>query len=593
MAAAALPPFIQQFEMAINNLGAITEANVKNNIARRTQFTTNVLAGLTDINTQVQSLIRRLTRFRQRYEQLLNNQGRYDAQINALTQRAEELEKQINELAAKNGSSSAASQQQLAQCQAQRAQLQTAVDALQKNNAQLTQELQDLRQQIAKLIGQQPAQDQDLMRQLEQQIQKLNDQIRDNNNRIAELEGLNQQLQQKIKISQAASSVAQEANQKIIDGHQGNIDALERQIAELTAARDDLQTRIERATPILQEIYGYINDLINAPPRQGQVTQFNETLDEIKKNLQELNNLIPPQFNADPLGPPGSPGSSGSSGSSGASGLSGALGGLLGSSSSGSSGGPGSLGASGLSGALGGLLGSSSSGSSGGPGSSGASGLSGDLGGLLGSSSGASLSLIPPSPSTVSSLGTPISLESSENLNETGIPLQDMSRSRAARGVDPNDLPLSSDRLLNPNPEINISGQSVPLNGLIAALQSNQPRFGSNYASQLLKGIQDRRNIDPNFNDPQNVAFINNTLYNNNKVLQQGQNGKWNIVNRRGGKRTKRNRKQKGGYTYKDNKAGYIIIHKTKKNRRKTTNTSTRKTTRNSNRRSTRNSIYY
>jgi chromosome segregation ATPase len=334
MAAAALPPFIQQFEMAINNLGAITEANVKDNIARRTQFTTNVLAGLTDINTQVQSLIRRLTRFRQRYEQLINNQGRYDVQINALTQRAEELEKQINELAAKNGSSSAAAQQQLAQCEAQRAQLQTAVDALQKNNAQLTQELQALREQIAKLIGQQPAQDQELMQQLEQQIQKLNDQITANNNRIAELEGLNQQLEQKLKISQGASAAAQEANQKIIDGHQGNIDTLEKQIAELTAARDDLQNRIVRATPILQQIYGYINDLINAPPHAGQVTQFNETLDEIRKSLQALNNLIPPQFNDDPLGPPGSPGSSGASGlgaalglgSSSASGLSGALG---------------------------------------------------------------------------------------------------------------------------------------------------------------------------------------------------------------------------------------------------------------------------
>lgn len=312
MAAAAPPAFIEQFELAVNNLAAITEANVKDSIARRTQFTTNVLAGLTDINTEVQTIIRRLTRFSQRYQQLISNQGRYDFQIKTLTQRVEEMEKQINELAAKNGSSLAAAQQEIAQCRAQQAQLQAQIEALQKNNAQLTQELESLREQIVKLIGQQPAQDQDLMQQLEQQIQKLNDQIIANNKTIADLQGLNQQLEQKLKISQGASYAAQEANQKIIDGHQGNIDNLERQIAELTAARDDLQARIERATPILQQVYGYINNLLNAPPLAGQETQFNETLDEIKKSLQQLNDLIPDQFN-DNRGPPGSPGSSGAS----------------------------------------------------------------------------------------------------------------------------------------------------------------------------------------------------------------------------------------------------------------------------------------
>ena len=488
MAAAALPPFIEQFETAINNLGGITEASVKDNIARRTQFTTNVLAGLTDINTQVQTLIRRLTRFSQRYQQLIDNQGRYGVLINTLTQRAEVMDKQINELAAKNGSSSAAAQQEIAQCQAQRAQLQTQIETLQKNNAQLTQELQALRQQIAKLIGQQPAQDQDLMQQLEQQIQNLNNQILANNKTIAELQGLNQQLEQKIKISQRASSAAQAANQKIIDGHQGNIDNLERQIAELTAARNDLQGRIERATPILQQIYGYINNLINAPPLAEQETQFNKTLAEIRRGLQQLNDLIPDQFN-DNRGPPGSPGSSGAS----------ELGAALG-------------------------FGSSSA--------------SGTVG--LGSLSGE-----PSSPSSASDLpdfGSDSNSVVSEQSagHEYGRPSQETF----------NNSPSTMLGRMKP--------KNIPRNNPGQGILSNSSQGG---------------------------------IYENN--LGDEHLGGKNSRKTKKHRKYRKYRKQKGGYTYRDNKAGYIVVNKTKKNRNRTTKTSRRKSSRSSRRTSSKNSLNY
>lgn len=482
MAAAAPPAFIEQFELAVNNLAAITEANVKDSIARRTQFTTNVLAGLTDINTEVQTIIRRLTRFSQRYQQLISNQGRYDFQIKTLTQRVEEMEKQINELAAKNGSSLAAAQQEIAQCREQQAQLQAQIEALQKNNAQLTQELESLREQIVKLIGQQPAQDQDLMQQLEQQIQKLNDQIIANNKTIADLQGLNQQLEQKLKISQGASYAAQEANQKIIDGHQGNIDNLERQIAELTAARDDLQARIERATPILQQVYGYINNLLNAPPLAGQETQFNETLDEIKKSLQQLNDLIPDQFN-DNRGPPGSPGSSGAS----------ELGAALG-------------------------FGSSSA--------------SGSVG--LGSLSGE-----PSSPSSASDLpdfGSDSNSVVSEQSagHEYGRPSQETF----------NNSPSTMLGRMKP--------KNIPRNNPGQGILSNSSQGG---------------------------------IYGN--IVGDDHLGGKNSI------KTKKNRKQKGGYTYRDNKAGYIVVNKTKKNRNRTTKTSRRKSSRSSRRTTSKNSLNY
>jgi hypothetical protein len=88
-----------------------------------------------------------------------------------------------------------------------------------------------------------------------------------------------------------------------------------------------LQSKIEVATPILQRIYRNINDLINAPPDDTQAAQFNAALVQIQDGLQQLNRLIPTQFNDGPT-PPGGPGSGPGSG------LASGLGSLFGSNSS-------------------------------------------------------------------------------------------------------------------------------------------------------------------------------------------------------------------------------------------------------------------
>ena len=305
--AAPPPNFIEQFDEAIRNLDAITEANVRASIDRRTQFTTRALTGLTDINTQIQSLVNRLTRFRQRYQQLIDNQGRYDKEINSITQRADALEAEIRDLTAKNGSASDAIQQQLSQCETARAQLQA-------ENQRLTQQVAGLTQQVQDLEARQPgAPDQAAIEHLTQQIQQLNQEIAANNTEKAQLQTQIQELQQQVAKNDAA-------HQAQINGHQTNIDALERQIADLTATRDSLQSKIEVATPILQRIYRNINDLVNAPPDDTQVAQFNDSLTQIQTALQQLNGLIPTQFNDGPTPP--------------ASGLASGLGSLFGSNSS-------------------------------------------------------------------------------------------------------------------------------------------------------------------------------------------------------------------------------------------------------------------
>jgi chromosome segregation ATPase len=288
--AAPAPNFIEQFDAAIRDLDAITEANVKASIDRRTQFTTRALSGLTDINTQIQSLVNRLTRFSQRYQQLIDNQGRYDTEINRITQKADALEGQIRDLTARNGSATEAIQQQLSQSETTRAQLEAENQRLTQQVAGLTQQVQDLEAQ------QSGAPSQAQIEHLTQQIQQLNDEIAANNNEKAQLQTQINDLQQQVAKNDAA-------HQAQINGHQTNIDDLERQIADLTATRDSLQSKIEVATPILQRIYRNINDLINTGPDDTQAAQFNDSLTQIQTALQQLNGLIPTQFNDGPTPP--------------------------------------------------------------------------------------------------------------------------------------------------------------------------------------------------------------------------------------------------------------------------------------------------
>jgi predicted nucleic acid-binding Zn-ribbon protein len=305
--AAPAPNFIEQFDAAIRDLDAITEANVKASIDRRTQFTTRALSGLTGINTQIQSLVNRLTRFSQRYQQLIDNQGRYDTEINRITQKADALEGQIRDLTARNGSATEAIQQQLSQSETTRAQLEAENQRLTQQVAGLTQQVQDLEAQ------QSGAPSQAQIEHLTQQIQQLNDEIAANNNEKAQLQTQINDLQQQVAKNDAA-------HQAQINGHQTNIDDLERQIADLTATRDSLQSKIQVATPILQRIYRNINDLINTGPDDTQTAQFNDSLTQIQTALQQLNGLIPTQFNDGPTPP--------------ASGLASGLGSLFGSNSS-------------------------------------------------------------------------------------------------------------------------------------------------------------------------------------------------------------------------------------------------------------------
>jgi predicted nucleic acid-binding Zn-ribbon protein len=311
--AAPAPDFINEFETAVNNLEAITEANVNESIDKRTQFTTSVLAGLTDINAQIQSVTRRLTKFRASYNDMQARQSNYSQAITRLNEQSDRLQAQFDEFTARNNAASAAIEKQLNECQTARAQLEA-------ENQHLTEEITALREQLRNLVGQQgPGQDKELIQQLTDQMQALNAEITANNQRIAQLDGENRQLQQQI----AQNDAAQQAQ---INGHEANAGALQQQITELTAARDDLQARIRRANPILERTLKFINDLVRSPPLPGQVNQFNDSLDEIKQNLQTLNALIPNNFDDSP--------GRGSGSGSGLGGLTSGIGSLFGSNSS-------------------------------------------------------------------------------------------------------------------------------------------------------------------------------------------------------------------------------------------------------------------
>jgi hypothetical protein len=138
--------------------------------------------------------------------------------------------------------------------------------------------------------------------------------------------------------------------------------------------------------------------------------------------------------------------------------------------------------------------------------------------------------------------------------------------------------------IIDPSIEVVVdrSGKTYNLQGLANLLYQKSlekgahPRFANALATIT---------ADPNDAAAIQKAFNSITVTNGpNKGLKVtgGKTSKKHKKAKNSGKKTKKIRKQKGGYTYKDTKTGGFIVNKTKKNKRSTHNgksTSSRKTT--------------
>ena len=137
---------------------------------------------------------------------------------------------------------------------------------------------------------------------------------------------------------------------------------------------------------------------------------------------------------------------------------------------------------------------------------------------------------------------------------------------------------------IDPSIEITLSGKTYNLQGLANILyqksleKGSHPKFARALAI-ITANPNDNASIEKAFNSirvsngPNKGLIVTGGKTRTSKKQKKAKNS---------GKKTKKIRKQKGGYTYKDTKTGGFIVNKTKKNKRSThkgKSTSSRKTT--------------
>jgi predicted nucleic acid-binding Zn-ribbon protein len=321
--AAPAPNFLDQFQQALNKINAELEATVNNNVAQKNEFINTLLNNLKDINNRTKQIYSRIEQLVNRLNELKRRHNNNDGEIERFQQIMETLQNQITQLQSEKEAFIQAIRNRLAETDKTHAdniaKLNANIQTLTQQNQVLKQQAETLQQELANRPGQEQnaAALKELAERYEQQIQ----QAAEANQR--QIEALNQQI--------AEETQKNAAHQTTIANHAGQVDAFNQQIAEhqknladvttnrdnLTVSNADLENRIRAATEALQKAEGYIQQLLNTRPSDADQQGYRNVLGEIERSLQQINDIIPPEF-------PGTPGSTSSSGSPGglASGLS-------------------------------------------------------------------------------------------------------------------------------------------------------------------------------------------------------------------------------------------------------------------------------
>jgi len=128
------------------------------------------------------------------------------------------------------------------------------------------------------------------------------------------------------------------------------------------------------------------------------------------------------------------------------------------------------------------------------------------------------------------------------------------------------------------SPSISIGGTNYLVSELVPKLRgkSAQVRVPGNKYDQAIQAILDARHSDPNLTDPTNIRNIQNKFVG---ITLQPDGASFKI---KGGNKTKKIRKQKGGYVYKNKKGGYIIRTKITKTRSRSSSGTKRRSSRKS-----------
>ena len=282
--------FLEQLENSKRTLEGLHD-EIAQSIEKKQQFTASIKQKLTEINTQVQTLVATMQNLRDRILGLQKEIADNSGSIGANQGRIQELTEQNTRL----GEEKTALEQQMqaletqhngekAKLLAEITQLQQQQSMLQKQVADLTQEIQtngteqqqkhaaqlaELQAECQKRMDENAAQIQALTQQLQDLTQNSTDQLAQKDARIAELQ------------------TKEEQNDK-------QIADLTAEVARLTALNANLEGSIKGAIAALNNASIEIRKLIDAGPNDADQGEIERMLEGIKKSIDDINAAIPP-----------------------------------------------------------------------------------------------------------------------------------------------------------------------------------------------------------------------------------------------------------------------------------------------------------
>lgn len=282
--------FLDQLENSKRTLEGLHD-EITQSIAKKQQFTASIKQQLTEINTQVQTLVATMQNLRDRILGLQKEIADNSGSIGANQGRIQELTEQNTRL----GEEKTALEQQMQALQTQhdgeKAKLVANITKLQQEESILKKQIEDLNQTINNNGTQQQEQHAKQLAELQAECQKRMDE------NAAQIQTLTQQLQ----------DLTQDRNKRITDTdarlrelqtkeeqNDKQIADLTAEVARLTALNANLEGSIKGAIAALNNASIEIRKLIDAGPNDADQGEIERMLEGIKKSIDEINAAIPP-----------------------------------------------------------------------------------------------------------------------------------------------------------------------------------------------------------------------------------------------------------------------------------------------------------
>jgi hypothetical protein len=282
--------FLDQLENSKTTLEGLYN-EIEQSIKKKQQFTVSIKQQLTEINTQVQTLVATMQNLRDRIlglqKEIEDNSGSIGAnqgRIQELTEQNTRLGEEKTALEQQKQALETQHDGEKAKLLAEITQLQQQQSMLQKQVADLTQEIQtngteqqqkhaaqlaELQAECQKRMDENAAQIQTLTQQLQDLTQNSTDQLAQKDARIAEL-----QTEKEQNDKQIADFTAE--------------------VARLTALNANLEGSIKGAIDALNKASIEIRKLIDAGPNDADQGEIERMLEGIKQSIDDINAAIPP-----------------------------------------------------------------------------------------------------------------------------------------------------------------------------------------------------------------------------------------------------------------------------------------------------------